>query len=105
MLGEPKDPEQGPTSWADVVAASNTAEEAAPVEAAPPSPAKVEPGDTVRHPKFGDCTIHRITENYQFVHMAVPNGKVRRLSLDIVEFHFEGIEAGRRIFTTRVKKR
>ncbi len=103
-------------SWADVVAASN--EEAEPAmepvatrsvsanaEATPePEQPPIAPGDIVRHAKFGDCSVHRISEKPRFLHMAKPNEKVRKLSLDIVEFVFQGIEGRRRIFTPRIKK-
>lgn len=110
------------TSWADVVAASTAAsaeelvsEAAAVLEEGvthtldePESPAiEREPlraGDIVRHPKFGDCIVHRIDGKPPFVHMARPNEKVRRLSLDIVAFDFLAIEGRCRVFTMRVKK-
>lgn len=106
-------------SWADVVEATAgqpaTAEDEAKSDPHPAqfasiasaAPAVLEPlrpGDIVRHAKFGDCTVHRITEKPRFVHMARPNEKVRRLSLDIVEFQFLGIEGRCRIFTMKVKK-
>ncbi len=106
------------TSWADVVAASaeeHASEDATVLEAsAPKLPEEPEPppaereslraGDVVRHPKFGDCIVHRIDGKPQFVHMARPNEKVRRLSLDIVAFDFLAIEGRSRVFTMRVKK-
>ena len=104
-------------SWADVVAASTedlapetpVLEEGTTQPAGEPEPPAVESeplraGDIVRHPKFGDCIVHRIDGKPQFVHMARPNEKVRRLSLDIVAFDFLAIEGRCRVFTMRVKK-
>ncbi len=109
---------QPKTSWADVVEASARAD-SENVQAsnasesnskscsdAPAGPFEHEPlrpGDIVRHEKFGDCTVHRIAGNPKFVHMARPNEKVRRLSLDIVEFEFLAIEGRYRIFSMKMK--
>tara|TARA_R110002073_G_scaffold336295_1_gene531831 strand:- start:29225 stop:29713 length:489 start_codon:yes stop_codon:yes gene_type:complete len=80
-------------------AAQHVAEIAAAIESEP-----LRAGDIVRHPKFGDCNVHRITDKPAYVHMAKPNEKVRRLSLDIVEFTFLAVEGRYRIFTMRVKR-
>ena len=80
-------------------AAQHGAEIASAIESEP-----LRAGDIVRHPKFGDCNVHRITDKPAYVHMAKPNEKVRRLSLDIVEFTFLAIEGRYRIFTMRVKR-
>jgi len=109
-------------SWADVVAAStetsteelvpdtaNAVEEGVTQAFEEPEPPAIEreplrAGDIVRHPKFGDCIVHRIDGKPPFVHMARPNEKVRRLSLDIVAFDFLAIEGRCRVFTMHVKK-
>ncbi len=92
------------TSWADVQAASTDVAEAAVHVAPKPAQETIRPGDVVRHAKHGDCNVHRLGGSPPFLHMARPNGKVIRLSLDIVSFTFVGIEGRARIFKAEVKK-
>ena len=100
------------TSWAEVARASAELQVSITAEATPapdanlPAPAvqdfpggsELQAGDTVLHQKFGRCTVHRIVSG--FVHMAPENGRVIKLSQNIVTFTPAFIEDGRRIFST-----
>jgi hypothetical protein len=105
------------TSWADVARASAELQPgpAAALQAAHPaedSPAvkesafpggnKLQPGDSVQHEKFGRCTVHRIVSG--FVHMAPVNGRVIKLSQNIVTFTPAFIKDGRRVFSTSTRQ-
>jgi hypothetical protein len=103
------------TSWADVARASSdvakeTLRATTPAPDALPCPEaeafpggdKLAPGDLVDHPSFGRCTVHRIVG--ELVHMAPENGRVVRLSQDIVSFTPAFMEAGRRVFSTSTQQ-
>lgn len=107
-----KTPQSNPeatTSWAEVARASAEIKEvpaAATCEEFPdaatdeefPGGDELRAGDSVDHERFGSCTVHRIVG--EFVHMAPENGRVIKLSNNILSFTPAFIEDGRRVFST-----
>ena len=113
-----KTPQSAPkvATWADVAQASaDLAEKPVDTEDSSPRAANLAPasetfpggsalqaGDTVLNQKFGRCTVHRIVSG--FVHMAPENGRVIKLSQNIVTFTPAFIEDGRRVFSTSTRQ-
>jgi predicted DNA-binding protein with PD1-like motif len=116
----PSPPAPSPT-WAEVAAVSRevapppapprpplratATATAAPVRGPePPEPEEVvvNAGDVVIHPTFGRCVVHRAEPNGEFVQVALRNGRVVRLSLDILRLRPQGVENGQRIFSATV---
>ena len=86
------------TSWADVARASAQRKDDPEAQADGfPGGTSLQAGDIVQDEKFGRCTVHKIVG--EFVHMAPENGRVVRLSQNIVSFTPDLIEDGRRIFS------
>lgn len=63
----------------------------------------LEAGDILDHPKLGRCRVMRV-EDDQYAHIRMRRGKIRKLSLDVVGFEFEGEENGRNVFKAKVGK-
>jgi predicted DNA-binding protein with PD1-like motif len=61
----------------------------------------MEAGDILEHPKLGNCRVMKIEEG-EFAHVRLPRGRIRKLSLDIVDVEFDRQEDGRRVFKARV---
>lgn len=61
----------------------------------------MEAGDILEHPKLGNCRVMKV-EDGDFAHVRLPRGRIRKLSLDIVDVEFDRQEDGRRVFTARV---
>jgi hypothetical protein len=88
-------------TWAAVAAVS---------QARPPEPADDEhdedvhlnAGDVILHPRFQRCVVHRVEGNGEFVQVALKNGRVVRLSLEVLRLTPKGIENGQRIFAVTV---
>jgi predicted DNA-binding protein with PD1-like motif len=115
-------PPPKPTTWADVIRASEPKPEARgsrPVAAPEPEPEVepepeaeaspepesaegLEPGDVLLHPTFGRCEVQRIEGGYEFAHVRLRNGRLVRLSLDVLQIVPAGTEAGHRLFRARV---
>lgn len=57
----------------------------------------IEAGDILEHPKLGRCRVIKIDEG-EFAHVRLPRGRIRKLSLDIVEVEFDREEDGRSVF-------
>ena len=97
-----KTPQSNPeatTSWAEVARASAEIKEVpAATTAEFPGGNELQAGDAVDHETFGRCTVHRIVG--EFVHMAPENGRVIKLSNNILSFTPAFIEDGRRVFST-----
>jgi hypothetical protein len=92
------------TSWSDVAAASARK---APLAPAPPEDEgeeedSLQVGDIVMHPTFGRCEVQRIEGAYEFAHVRLKNGRLVRLSLDILKVTRAGTEAGHRVFRARI---
>jgi len=87
-------------TWAAVAAVS---------EARRPDPADdyeedihLNAGDVILHPRFQRCVVHRVEGNGEFVQVALKNGRVVRLSLEVLRLTPKGIENGQRIFAVTV---
>jgi hypothetical protein len=59
-------------------------------------------GDVIVHPKFRRCVVQRIEGNNEYVQVRLRNGRVVRLSLDIIELTPQGTENGQRVFAARI---
>jgi hypothetical protein len=59
-------------------------------------------GDVIMHPRFQRCVVHRVEGNGEFVQVMLRNGRVVRLSLEVLRLTPQGIENGQRIFTATV---
>ncbi|HKE16000.1 MAG TPA: DUF296 domain-containing protein [Kofleriaceae bacterium] len=92
-------------TWAEVAAASQPA--------APPRPTSPEPepheeeihlnaGDVILHPRFQRCVVHRVEGSGEFVQVMLRNGRVVRLSLEVLRLTPQGVENGQRIFAATV---
>lgn len=64
---------------------------------------EMKPGDILDHPKLGRCRVMKVAEG-DFVHVRLPRGKIRKLSLDIVDVEYSGEENGRNVFKARIGK-
>lgn len=63
----------------------------------------MEPGDILEHPKLGRCRIMKV-EDGEYAHVRLPRGKIRKLSLEIVDVELEGEEDGRKIFKAIINR-
>ncbi len=105
---EPHAPEEPPArvpsatmSWSDVAQAS--ARKPTEAEAlAQDEDVALEPGDILIHPTFGRCEVQRIEGGYEFAHVRLRNGRLVRLSLDILKVAREGTENSHRVFRARI---
>jgi predicted DNA-binding protein with PD1-like motif len=90
-------------TWADVAAASNPTR---PVRPPDPEPQEedflLNAGDVILHPRFQRCVVHRVEGNGEFVQVMLRNGRVVRLSLEVLRLTPQGTENGQRIFTVTV---
>ncbi len=78
---------------------------ATPTPSAPtssPDYSEIHPGDIMVHPKFGRCTVMRIEGDQEFVHVRLRNGRIVRLSLEILTLQPQGTEDGQRIFEASI---
>jgi hypothetical protein len=62
----------------------------------------LQPGDVLVHPTFGRCEVQRIEGSYEFAHIRLRNGRLVRLSLDVIKVSPAGQEDGKRVFRARV---
>ena len=63
----------------------------------------MEPGDILEHPKLGRCRVMKV-EDGEYAHVRLPRGKIRKLSLEIVEVELEGEEDGRNVFKAIINR-
>ncbi|MGM0557826.1 MAG: PPC domain-containing DNA-binding protein [Myxococcota bacterium] len=63
----------------------------------------IEPGDILDHPKLGRCRVMKV-EDGEYAHVRLPRGKIRKLSLEIVDVELEGEEDGRKIFKAIINR-
>jgi predicted DNA-binding protein with PD1-like motif len=92
-------------TWADVAAASQSAPPARPASEPTDShdeDVSLNAGDVIMHPRFQRCVVHRVEGNGEFVQVMLRNGRVVRLSLEVLRLTPQGIENGQRIFTATV---
>jgi predicted DNA-binding protein with PD1-like motif len=59
-------------------------------------------GDVILHPRFQRCVVHRVEGGGEFVQVMLKNGRVVRLSLEVLRLTPKGIENGQRIFAATV---
>jgi predicted DNA-binding protein with PD1-like motif len=57
----------------------------------------MKPGDILEHPKLGRCRVMKVDEG-EFAHVRLPRGRIRKLSLEIVNVEFDREEDGRSVF-------
>jgi len=93
----PNPMEPRPVTWSEVA------------NAPPPEPEDTEEapdtlgeGDILLHPTFGRCEVQRIEGGNEFAHVRLKNGRLVRLSLDVVKVSPSGREGDRRVFKVRV---
>lgn len=86
-------------TWSQVAAASARKPDAAAEE----EEDAVEAGDVIVHPTFGRCEVQRIEGAYEFAHVRLRNGRLVRLSLDVLKLSAAGREDNRRVFRARVE--
>jgi len=105
----PPGPRAAPTAtptptWGDVAAASQPARRP-PGPSAPESheeDVSLNAGDVILHPRFQRCVVHRVEGSGEFVQVMLRNGRVVRLSLEVLRLTPNGVENGQRIFTATV---
>lgn len=61
----------------------------------------LEAGDVVDHPKLGRCRVIKV-EDQNYAHIRLPKGKIRKLSLSVVEVEYIGEEDGHNVFEAKV---
>jgi predicted DNA-binding protein with PD1-like motif len=59
-------------------------------------------GDVILHPRFQRCVVHRIEGHGEFVQVMLKNGRVVRLSMEVMRLTPQGIENGQRIFAATI---
>jgi len=62
----------------------------------------LEAGDVLIHPTFGRCDVQRIEGGYEFAQVRLKNGRLVRLSLDMLMLVRAGTEGGHRVFRARL---
>ncbi len=74
-----------------------------PVEPTPdplPPDRNIKVGDVLEHNQFGRCEVQKTSGDEEFVTVRLRNNRLVRLSLDVLDLHFKGIEeGGRQVFT------
>lgn len=63
----------------------------------------LEPGDILDHSKLGRCRVMKV-EDDKYAHIRMPRGKIRKLSLDILDMEYQGEEGDRNVFKAQVNK-
>jgi predicted DNA-binding protein with PD1-like motif len=91
--------------WSEVAAASAT--KGPPATGSTPADDgaddSLEPGDVLVHPTFGRCEVQRIEGAYEFAHVRLRNGRLVRLSLDVLKLSGPSREDNKRVFRARVE--
>lgn len=105
-VAAPVTPTPAPTAtptptWAAVAAVSE-ARRPAPDASDLEEDVVLNAGDVILHPRFQRCVVHRVEGNGEFVQVALRNGRVVRLSLEVLRLTPQGIENGQRIFAATV---
>jgi predicted DNA-binding protein with PD1-like motif len=90
-------------SWEEVAAVSARKPPPVAVPTDDDGPDSVEPGDLIIHPTFGRCEVQRIEGSYEFAHVRLRNGRLVRLSLDVLRLRSAGQEEGKRVFRASVE--
>ena len=103
----PPTPAPAPTAtpaptWAAVAAVSETRHPSPGADEHDEDDVHLNAGDVILHPRFQRCVVHRVEGNGEFVQVALRNGRVVRLSLEVLRLTPQGIENGQRIFAATV---
>lgn len=64
---------------------------------------ELDSGDILEHPKLGRCHVMKV-EDQNYAHIRLPRGKIRKLSLKVVDVKFKGEEDGRNVFEAQVSR-
>lgn len=62
----------------------------------------LESGDIIDHPKLGRCRVIKIEED-KYAHIRLPQGKIRKLSLNVVDITYIGDDNGHNVFEAQVQ--
>jgi predicted DNA-binding protein with PD1-like motif len=98
-------------SWSEVAAVSQgTVSSAPPAPPRPPAPRVdnreedivLNAGDVILHPRFQRCVVHRVEGGGEFIQVMLKNGRVVRLSLEVIRLTPQGTENGQRVFAATV---
>ena len=60
-------------------------------------------GDLLDHPKLGRCRVLE-AEDGQYVKVRLPRGRIRKLSLEVIDIEYGGEEKGKRVFEAQVSR-
>lgn len=94
----PVSPPTSASGWGAVIAASakrqTESEEAAEEE--DPTDEPLRAGDVIDHPTFGRCAVERIEGAHEFAQVRLRNGRLVRLSLDVLQVVRDGQDGGQR---------
>jgi hypothetical protein len=63
----------------------------------------LEAGDILKHPKLGDCRVMKVEED-EYAHIRLPRGKIRKLSLEVVDPKFVEEDDGRNVFEAQIRQ-
>jgi len=102
------DPQADPAAsagWGDVIAASRENERSVVIASEdPPEEPSLRPGDSIDHPKFGRCDVERIEGDSEFAQVRLRNGRLVRLSLDVLQLELVTRDGPRRQFRARTPR-
>lgn len=76
-------------------------DESSPYEGVDLEAPELASGDIIDHPKLGRCRVIKIEED-KYAHIRLPQGKIRKLSLNVVEITYSGEEDGHNLFEAQV---
>lgn len=63
----------------------------------------MEAGDILKHPKLGDCRVMKVEED-DYAHIRLPRGKIRKLSLEVVDPKFVEEDGDRNVFEAQIRQ-
>lgn len=61
------------------------------------------PGDLLDHPKLGRCRVLDVEED-ESVRIRLPRGRIRKLTLAVLDIEYKGKEDGKDVFEARVRR-
>lgn len=106
----PPKPEQRPQAksapgWESVVTVSARKQQEAPEPPEPPEQPPPRRGDLIDHPTFGRCTVEKVDDDVDRVHIRLRNGRLVQLSLEVFPLALAGHEGAARLYQKGVKRR
>ena len=84
--------DQSTNDWHDVIATSAQAGDTGDDLTKDP----IRAGDVINHSKFGRCDVERVEGDQEFAQVRLRNGRLVRLSLDVLQLKRDGMEDGKR---------